>query len=358
MARPRIDPHTPLAELHVHLGAAVTPAIMWGIAHAQGIRLPTKDYWAFRELITLGHRRRRTFDGYLDLFHWTELIQSSPIAVERSVYEVIGGAYRRNNITRLELRFNPMKRNRGGEQDLDHIIAAAVRGMDRAILEYPHVQAGLIFCLDRAFSRELNEILAAKAISWHARGVVGIDIAGPVVDDFRFADYRDIMAECRRAGLGITVHAGETGGADEVAEAVEALDPARIGHGIRSATDPRVMGLLRERGIVLEICPSSNLSTGVVRNLAELRSHLRALAAHEVPFTLSTDGPEILQRYLRDEISLVLRHGMLSVDEVEAAIETGHRASFVDRVPAAERVPAARRPSRDPAARVALELEV
>ena len=58
MPRPRLDPRTPLTELHVHLGAAVTPAIMWGIAHAQGIRLPTKDYWAFRDLITVGRRRR------------------------------------------------------------------------------------------------------------------------------------------------------------------------------------------------------------------------------------------------------------------------------------------------------------
>ena len=161
MPRPRLDPRTPLTELHVHLGAAVTPAIMWGIAHAQGIRLPTKDYWAFRDLITVG-RRRRSFDAYLELFHWTELIQSSPIAVERSVYEVIGGAYRKNNVTGLELRFNPMKRNRGGEQDLDHIIAAAVRGMDRAILEYPQVRAGLIFCLDRSFPPALNEIIAVE----------------------------------------------------------------------------------------------------------------------------------------------------------------------------------------------------
>src|SRR5688500_5225505 len=211
MPRPRLDPRSPLTELHVHLGAAVTPAIMWGIAHAQGIRLPTKDYWAFRDLITVG-RRRRGFQAYLDLFHWTELIQSSPIAVERSVYEVIGGAYRKNNVTGLELRFNPMKRNRGGEQDLDHIIAAAVRGMDRGILEYPQVRAGLIFCLDRSFTPALNEIMAAKAISWHSRGVIGIDIAGPVTDGFRFADYADIFRECRRAGLGLTVHAGETGG--------------------------------------------------------------------------------------------------------------------------------------------------
>ncbi|HEU6440025.1 MAG TPA: hypothetical protein VFC12_06260, partial [Terriglobales bacterium] len=127
----------PLAELHCHLGSAVTPAIMWGIAHEQGIKLPTKDYWQFREMITASARRGHSFEKYLQLFHWTELIQSSPLAVERSVYEVIGGAYRKNNITTMELRFNPMKRNRGGEQDLDHIIAASLRGMDRAMLEYP-----------------------------------------------------------------------------------------------------------------------------------------------------------------------------------------------------------------------------
>src|SRR5438876_7396265 len=250
MPRPRLDRQAPLTELHVHLGAAVTPAVMWGIAHAQGIRLPTKDYWAFRDLITVGRRRRGSgsLQAYLDLFHWTELIQSSPTAVERSVYEVIGGAYRKSNITRIELRFNPMKRNRGGEQDLDHIIAAAARGMDRAVLEYPQVRAGLIFCLDRGFSRELNEIIAAKAISWHSRGVVAVDIAGPVDRSFRFADYRDLFAECRRAGPGGTVHAGGTGGPEEVREAIEALDPERIGHGIKSVYDPMAMGMLRERG--------------------------------------------------------------------------------------------------------------
>ena len=334
-SRHRLDPRTPLFELHVHLGAAVTPAIMWGIAHAQGIRLPTKDYWAFRDLITVG-RRRRGFQAYLDLFHWTELIQSSPIAIERSVYEVIGGAYRKNNVTGLELRFNPMKRNRGGEQDLDHIIAAAVRGMDRAILEYPQVRAGLIFCLDRSFSPALNEIIAAKAISWHSRGVVGIDIAGPLADGFRFADYREIYAECRRAGLGLTVHAGETGGADEVREAVETLHPDRIGHGVRAAEDPRVLDLLRDRGTVLEVCPSSNLNTRVLGSMAEVRRTLRRLVEHDVRFTISTDGPEMLRSYLRNEMNLLLRNDVLSLDEVMRAVAVGERASFLDRAPTIE----------------------
>jgi adenosine deaminase len=335
MSPQRLDPRAPLSELHVHLGAAVTPAIMWGIAHAQGIRLPTKDYWAFRDLITVG-RRRRSFEAYLDLFHWTELIQSSPIAVERSVYEVIGGAYRKNNVTQLELRFNPMKRNRGGEQDLDHIIAAAVRGMDRAVLEYPQVRAGLIFCLDRGFSPALNEIIAAKAIAWQSRGVVGIDIAGPVVESFRFADYRGIYASCRRAGLGLTVHAGETGGADEVREALEVLEPDRIGHGVRSAEDPAVLDMLRERGTVLEVCPSSNLNTRVLRSLADVRRVVRALVDHGVRFTVSTDGPEMLRSYLRDELTMLMRHEILTLDEVRRVMEIGEEASFLDRAPVIE----------------------
>src|ERR671937_2585079 len=224
----------PLAELHCHLGAAVTPPIMWGIAHAQGIKLPTKDYWEFREIITVSEKRTQSFDGYLQLFHWTELIQSSPLAVERAVYEVVGGAYRKNNVTTMELRFNPMKRNRGGEQDLDHIIAAALRGMDKAVLEYP-VKPGLIFCLDRAFSYELNEIIAEKAIAWRDRGVVGIDIAGPESATFRVADYRRLFRRARRYGLGITVHTGEAGPVEGIAPGIEPLEPHRIGHGVQAA---------------------------------------------------------------------------------------------------------------------------
>ena len=77
----------------------------------------------------------------------------------------------------IELRFNPMKRNLDSELDLDHIIHAALRGMDRACLEYD-VKAGLIFCLAREFKAELNEIMVEKAIKYRNRGVVGIDLAG------------------------------------------------------------------------------------------------------------------------------------------------------------------------------------
>ena len=202
----------------------------------------------------------------------------------------------------MELRFNPMKRNRGGEQDLDHIIAAAVRGMDKATLEYP-VKPGLIFCLDRAFPYELNEIIVEKAIAWRDRGVVGIDIAGPEAATFRVADYRRLFRRARQYGLGLTVHTGESGPIEEIARVVELLEPDRIGHGVKAAYDPRAMAMIRERGIVLEICPTSNLNTRVVSGWDEFRWIFDTFRRNEVRFTINTDGPEMLKTYIRDEMA-------------------------------------------------------
>jgi len=335
----------PLAELHCHLGGAVSPAIMWGIAHAQGIRLPSKDYWEFRDMITVSKRRGRSFDGYLQLFHWTELIQSSPLAVERSSYEVIGGAYRKNHITTMELRFNPMKRNRGGEQDLDHIISAAIRGMDRATLEYP-VRPGLILCLDRAFPRHLNEIIVEKAIAYRHRGIVGIDIAGPESSTFDPGDYKASFRRARKQGLGVTVHTGESGPVEEVARVIEHLEPSRLGHGVKSAYDERTMAMIRERGITLELCPTSNLNSRVVSGWDEFAWIFQTFEQHRVRYTINTDGPEMLKTYIRDEMASLARHGILSVEQQERAAAWAREASFVDgadAVPQPRRTPATRR---------------
>ena len=75
----------------MHLGGAVDPAAMWGIAHAQGIRLPTKDYWEFVDLITVHPKRRKSFDDFLELYHWTEPLQTTPSPAEQAATAVIRG---------------------------------------------------------------------------------------------------------------------------------------------------------------------------------------------------------------------------------------------------------------------------
>jgi adenosine deaminase len=323
-----------LAELHTHLGGSVDPAVMWTLAHEQGISLPVKDYWEFVDLVTVDPRGVAGLPQLDEIYKWTELIQSSPLAVERSVHGAIGGAYRTQNITTLELRFNPMKRNRGGERDLDHIIMAAVRGLDRASLEYPRVRAGLILMMDRTFTREQNEVIVEKAIRYRERGVVGIDIAGPRPDGGRYP-YRKLaplVGTARAAGLGITIHVGEEGGADgiaEIGEVVESLRPERIGHGILAAQDEETMRLIREAGVVLEICPTSNLLTRALPDRDTLRDVIATFVDRDVPFTIATDGPEMMRTHLREELELLLELGVLDGGRLQAVNGRGHESAFV-----------------------------
>jgi len=328
-----------LAELHTHLGGSVASDILWSLAHEQGIALPVKDFWEFDALVTVSDPRGVPgLDALDQIYHWTELIQSSPLAVERSVHAAIGGAYRSQGITTLELRFNPMKRNRGGERDLDHIILAAVRGLDLASLEYPQVRAGLILMMDRTFDRRLNEIIVEKAIRWANRGIVGVDIAGPRPEGARY-DYTQLapMVEtAREAGLGVTIHVGEEGGETgraEIAEVVEHLRPERIGHGILAAGDPELMHALREAGTVLEICPTSNLLTKALADESAVRETLRRFVEHGVAFTIATDGPEMMRTHLRDELELLHRIEALDEDELREANARGHAAAFRRRAP-------------------------
>src|SRR5947207_3878781 len=324
-----------LAELDTHLGGSVSSDILWSLAHEQGIALPVKDYWEFDRLVTIADPRGVPDLDALDaIYHWTELIQSSPLAVERSVHAAIGGAYRSQKITTLELRFNPIKRNRGGERDLDHIILAAVRGLDRASLEYPQVRAGLILMMDRTFSAEQNTVIVEKAVRWAPRGIVGVDIAGPRPNGARY-DYRQVepmVDEARAAGLGVTIHVGEEGGdmgREEIGEVVEVLRPDRIGHGILAAGEDELMSALREAEIVLEICPTSNLLTKALADDEAVRDTLRSFVDAGVQFTIATDGPEMMHTHLRDELDLLLRIGALEEQELDEANRRGHEASFV-----------------------------
>jgi adenosine deaminase len=321
-----------LAELHTHLGGSVDPAVMWTLAHEQGIALPVKDFWDFVELISVDPRGVEGLPQLDAIYQWTELIQSSPLAVERSIHGAISGAYRKQNITTLEIRFNPMKRNRGGERDLDHIIMAAGRGLDLASLEYPQVRAGLILMMDRTFTQAQNEIIVDKAIRYRSRGVVGIDIAGPrpAPGAYPYRDLSPLIETAREAGLGVTIHVGEEGetGGAEIDEVVECLRPDRIGHGILAAQSESTMAALRDAGTILELCPSSNLLTRALPDEAAIRDTCRTFLDRGVRFTIATDGPEMMRTHLRDELGLLLRVGALTEDEARAANELGHESAF------------------------------
>jgi adenosine deaminase len=323
-----------LTDLHIHLGGAVAPHILWSLAHQQGFKLPVSNYWEFVDFITIDPSKIHSLDDYLNYFYWTEKIQSSPQAVERSVYEIISKELRSSNVTQLELRFNPMKRNRGGEQDLDHIIHAALRGLERVILDY-QVKAGLIFCLAREFPFELNQIIVEKAAHYRHRGVIGIDLAGSESQgtdlDHRSGEYADLFRRARDLGLGVTIHVGETTNspAEDVLKMIEVARPHRIGHGIQAAFSDAALEVLRQREICLEICPTSNLQTHAVENLEQLKWVFQRLNEANVAFTINTDNPYLSHTNLRYEIELLLKNEVLDPAILVKCFEDALKFSFL-----------------------------
>lgn len=320
-----------LTELHTHLGFSISPTMLWELAHEQGIKLPTKDYWEFEKLITI--QEKKDYEDYLKMYDMTEKIQSSPEALFSGIQAAVSGAYRKNNITKLELRFNPILRNRNGERDLDHLIIFTLQGMERAMLKYP-VKAGIILILDRRFSHQENAGIVQKAIKYKDRGVVGIDLAGPIKRNenakaFEPSQIKDLVNEARESGLGVTIHTGEATGTEEMWKVVEELKPDRIGHGIACVTDPKLMKRLHDNQIVLETCPTSNLNTKLVKDFTHMRKIYQTLKEHQVPFTINTDGPEMQLTSLTAEFNKLLNYKVLTEEDLLKANQIAHQVSFI-----------------------------
>jgi adenosine deaminase len=321
----------PLAELHTHLGFSVSPTMLWELAHSQGLKLPVRTYEEFEKSLIITDKMG--YEEYLLLYDITEKIESSPEALFAAAQHAVSQAYRLNNIQLLELRYNPMLRNRGGERDLDHLIVYSLQGLERGMLMYP-VRAGIILMSDRRMTPEQTDIIFNKAIKYKPRGIVGIDLAGPIertdqTKKFKPSDIASSVKKAKEAGLGITVHTGEMTHLDEMWESIEALKPDRIAHGIACVEDKSLMAYLAKNHIPLDTCPTSNLHTKALKSLDEMRVMYRTLIDNGVPFTISTDGPEMNGTSLRKEFKLLLENNILTQEEIRAANTLAHEVSFI-----------------------------
>lgn len=263
-------------------------------------------------------------------FELTHTIQSSPYAVEACVHRAISDAYRNVGMDLIEIRFNPMFRNRGGEHDLDKVLLSAVTGLKKACIEYP-IKAGLILETDRQFTEKQHMIIAQKAVEFKKFGVVGYDISGPNPDTgFTFDNFVEAATYIRENGLGLTVHTGEFTDAEEVNEVIDKIKPHRIGHGINAVKNESVLQKVIDNDIVLELCPTSNVKTGVVKDWEEFGNIVESLKKNNVQFTINSDGPQFLSTNVKHEFELLLEKNILSEDEVKDIIRLSHIASFLN----------------------------
>ncbi|MET1232065.1 MAG: adenosine deaminase [Candidatus Limnocylindrales bacterium] len=277
----------PKAELHLHLDGSLRPATALELAQARGVD-DGLDVEGMAERLVAPERCLDQAD-LLRAFDLPIAIMQDAEALERITHELVEDVA--SDGTRyVEIRWGPGLHVQRGLSLRDGIAAVTAGARSGAAAVAANgtrpIVVRLIAVALRSHEPASNESVARIAADAMPDGVTGFDLAGPE------AAYPDPLiharayAIAREAGLGITVHAGEWGGAAQVWRAL-ALEPARIAHGASAEDDPILMAELVARAVTLDLCPTSNLQADLYPTLAD--HPLPRLVRAGVPATLSTD---------------------------------------------------------------------
>jgi len=277
----------PKAELHLHLDGSLRPTTALELARQRGI----DDGMDLTQMAARLQAPAQVADQaqLLDAFEMPIRLMQDAAAIERIAHELVLDVA--SDGTRYaEIRWAPAL-HVAGELDLAGSIAAVAAGVESGVAAArtdgeTGVEVRLVCCAMRSHPPQLNLAVALEAAAFVGRGVVGFDLAGREAEYPDPAVHRDAFEAARAAGLGITLHAGEWGGAAQVRRALE-IDPSRIAHGAPAADDPALIADLIARGVTLDLCPTSNVQAAIYPSLAD--HPLARLLRAGVPLTLSTD---------------------------------------------------------------------
>lgn len=205
-----------------------------------------------------------------------------------------------DGLSAVELRFSPEFISRFTGLDPDAVIEVIAETVADA---HVPVEVGLIGIILRNAGPD-SAVRQMQRLVRHSRHLVGVDLAGDEAG-YPAALFRDAFKLAHERDLPVTIHAGEAAGPESVWEALQQLGPSRIGHGVRSAEDPRLMEHLADRGITLEVAITSNVQTGAAPSEGE--HQVVALSEAGVPVALSTDNPAVSNTRLSWEYAIAGR---------------------------------------------------
>jgi adenosine deaminase len=319
----------PKIELHRHLEGSVRLETLIDIAQQYGIEMPEYDVETLRPFVQMMPDEPRNSQHFLSKFFTLRQFFRSPGIIVRVTDEVIADAAA-DNVRYMELRFTPRALSNILNCAYHDVVSWVCQAASDAAEKYD-IDVRLIVSMNRHESVEIGEEVLRAAIDFSDRGVVAVDLAG---DEHAFSalPFRAVFEQAREDGLGITIHAGEWGAAENVRDAIEHLGATRVGHGVRLLEDPNLLPLVVERGTILEVCPTSNVQSGVA---SDFESHsLPMLYRRGVRTTINTDDPLVSNITLTDELLRVVSYMGLTLDDVKQHTLEAARAAFL---PDAER---------------------
>jgi adenosine deaminase len=306
--------------LHSHLEGRLRPSTALALAAEAGVPAPEG-----------GWERALQLDGpsnltvYLSKVAATYPFFRSPAHIARIACEAVEDAAA-DGTDYLELRFGPSTHVHLGF-DLDSVMAAVCDGIAEGMTR-TGIYAGVVIAALRHHNTETNIEVARAAVRYAGKGIVGFDLAG---DESLFNDlklYEKPFAIARAAGLGLTCHAAEAAPGSAAREAVERFGVSRIGHGAHLAEDNESLRWVRDRGIVVECCPTSNWYTGAIARRSDHPA--RHFWSQNLKIVLGDDNPIQTKSLLSNERRVLVDELGFNEKDLNDIDKTSVAAAFVE----------------------------
>jgi aminodeoxyfutalosine deaminase len=300
----------PKAELHIHLEGTLRPQLLLALAKKYSVPLDMSEIQS--------RYRVRGFSHFLELYKWATTFLREPEDYALLAQDA-AHAFKDQNVIYAEVTISigvMLLR----KQDVAANFAAIRGAFERSASAGQGPQVQFIFDAVRQFGPGPAMEVARFAAQQVQSRVVAFGLGGDEIS-VPLADFRGVYEFAAGRGLHLLVHAGETGGPEQIQDAIDILRAERIGHGIAAVRSDALINSLAERKIPLEICPTSNLCTRALNiqlnsSNAEISGHpLARLLRRGVPVTLSTDDPAMFDTTLFDEYLAACEMG-LSLDEL------------------------------------------
>ncbi len=305
----------PKAELHLHLEGAIPLDALWELVQKYGGDPTIPDIASLQRRFAY-----RDFPHFIDTWIWkNQFLRSCEDFTFFS--EAFARDLARQNIRYAEVFFSPSDFARHGLRTQE--LASAIR---KGLSRVPAVEVMLIADMVRDSGPGRAAITLAEAAEVRDLGIIGIGIGGSE-QSFPPEPFQAVYEKARRLGFHTTAHAGEAARPESIWGAIRSLNAERIGHGTRAIEDERLLDTLAERQIPLELCPLSNVRTGVVRSIDDHPA--RRFFERGLVITINTDDPKMFGNSLAEEYRLLEERLGFSRDDIRALILQAIRASWL-----------------------------
>jgi adenosine deaminase len=312
----------PKTDLHVHLDGSLRIETILELAEEQGVKLPADTREGLLSAMNCGVRTGSLVE-YLKAFDITLRVLQTEESLFRVAYELCEDAAK-ENVRYMEVRYAPMLHTQKGLR-LTTVVEAVLSGIARAREELG-IHAKVIICGIRNISPESSLEMARLAVAYKNRGVVGFDLAGAEYDHPP-KHHRDAFELIRKNNINCTIHAGEAFGPESIAQAIHVCGAHRIGHGCRLWENGDLLAYVNDHRIPLECCPSSNVQTGAVPELA--RHPIKLYQDLGVRITVNTDNRLVTDTSVSRELYLCHTQLGMSLADIKHVVLNGFKAAFL-----------------------------